>query len=242
MEPASDLALTGGAQTNEDKAMPNSRGDLSGLVGRYRRVVKAEASLQSLEETLSLVKDIAASGLGVLLAPGLSQAEPDELFPADLIETVEPGLREIRLNRHGLKVGPRNRELVYQIVAALTLPSLVGDTGLSDSTARTSLLIDAIQVLFHQAYFVLVADSGILSAKARKLLLDVFLRYANRLPSMPTAFERFRWFLRRWARAMPQGRLPADRFTKSGRMITSTCRLCKPLGVRTSITDVSNLR
>jgi hypothetical protein len=168
--------------------MSESNGALSSLIERYRTLLKREASPRALDESLALIQDIARSNLDMPQDSKTPQPHRDVHVPEGSLEVIEPRLRQVRLERK-LRLGEEQKRTIYRIIAALTLPSFFQTVDRSLPRKRASLLLDATQVLFHQSYFVLVADPGNLPGGARKVLLEVFLRYADQLPSPADSFR-----------------------------------------------------
>jgi len=169
--------------------MKKSRDDLVSLTDRYRAILKEEASRKALYDVLALFQEIAGVNLEMPDDVNGQDEESSRRLLGEALELAEPSLGTIRRERRSRRFTEDDKRTIYQAIAALTLPRIYQTLDLPLSRQRASLLLDAAQVVFHQAYFVWAADSAELPKHFRDALLGSFLRFAHQLSSSADSFR-----------------------------------------------------
>ncbi len=148
------------------------------LADRYRQLVVAEESVETLDLALALAEDVAGIRLQWTAGRLEARTENDQRLSVDL-----PELARVRARRR--RTRPRLEKQARAVRAAVMLaavPDLADDMRPSLGRRRQSLVADTCLVVFHQACFALLPE---LSARdwvdERRLLTESFPRFASHL-------------------------------------------------------------
>ena len=150
------------------------------FVDRYRQLVVAEESVETLDHALALAEDVAGIRLRWTAGRLDARTENGQRLPdLDLPELASVGARRRRAR-------PRLEKQARTVRAAVTLaalPPLADEIHPPLGERRQSLLADACLVVFHQAYFALLPELKARDwADERRLLTESFHRFADHLP------------------------------------------------------------
>jgi len=164
------------------------------LIDRYRQLVVAEESVETLDHALELVEDVMGIRLqwteGRLEALGIAEkGPPDELstYMAGELEGLDfPELAQVGGRRRRTRLRRKKQAVVVRAAVTLAaVPALADDMRPPLAERRHSLLVDACLVVFHQAYFVLLPELGTREWEdERRLLTESFPRLAQHLPQV----------------------------------------------------------
>ncbi len=152
------------------------------FIDRYRQLVAAEESIDTLDHALALAEDVA--GIRLRWTAGRLSVQTERrqnLQVPDFPELARVGSRRRRTR-------PRLEKQARTVRAAITLaavPLLANEMGQPLDQRRQSLLADACLVVFHHAYFALLPELGARDwADERRLLTESFPRFADQVPAV----------------------------------------------------------
>ncbi len=157
------------------------------LIDRYRQLVVAEESVETLDLALTLAGDVV--GIRLRWTGGRLEVRTEKGKPLpdlDLPELARVGARRRR-------APSRLEKQARTVRAAMTLaavPALAGEIRPPLDRRRQSLLADTCLVVFHQACFALLPELGARDwADERRLLTESFPRFADHLPGVSDRYS-----------------------------------------------------
>ncbi len=157
------------------------------LVDRYRQLVVAEESVETLDHALALVEDVV--GVRLRWTAGRLEARTEKGQPLpelDLPELARVGARRRRTRPRLLK----QDRTVRAAVTLAAVPALADEIRPPLGKRRQSLLADTCLVVFHQACFALLPELRARDwADERRLLTESFPLFAEHVSTVSDRYS-----------------------------------------------------
>ncbi len=167
------------------------------LIDRYRQLVVAKESVETLAHALELVEDVMGIRLrwtgGRLEALGIAKKGPPDQLSTYMAAELKglPELAQVGGRRRRTRLRREKQAVAVRAAVILAaVPALADEMRPPLPGHRHSLLVDACLVVFHQAYFALLPELGTREWEdERRLLTESFPRFAQHVPQVSDRYN-----------------------------------------------------